>query len=105
MDTPSSGASEQLPPYSVRCIDLDPVAEADGHHHVTAIETWDPDGGEARWSLVQVIEAVRDGEQFMVTEGDGGQAVELAPSVCPRCSMATLSLEAEGPDVSLKPCS
>jgi hypothetical protein len=95
----------QVPPYSIRCIDLDPAARADGHLHVVAIETSDPDGGETRWSLVQVIEAVRDGERFILPQGDGGQPAELGPTVCPRCAMATLSFDVPDIDVSVMPCS
>lgn len=101
MDTARSG---KLPPYAVRCVVLDPTAEADGHHHVTAIETSDPDGGETRWSLVQVIEAVRSGERFVSAETPDGRGTELGPMVCPRCSIATLSL-AEGSELSLERCS
>jgi len=104
MDASTSGALGELPPYSVRCIDVDPVAEADGHYHVVAIETSDPDGGVTRWSLIQVISAVRDGERFKLDAGDGVQAVELEPAVCPRCSMATLT--PAGPsDAGVEPCS
>lgn len=93
---------ERVPPYTVRCLDLDPVARADGHHHVTAIETGDPDGGRTRWTLVQVIEAVRDGEQFVIEADADRQVIDLAPSVCPRCHMATLTPASE---VTLGPCS
>lgn len=95
----------ELPPYSVRCIHVDPAAEADGHQHVTAIETTDPDGGETRWSLVQVIEAVRNGERFVSEATPGGQGIELGPLVCPRCSVATLSAASGGSEVSLERCS
>jgi hypothetical protein len=51
---------------------------SEGHLHVTAVETSDPDGGTTRWSLVQVIEAA-----------------ELTPTVCARCSVATLGVEGD----------
>ena len=95
MDRAGSLNSDALPPYSVRCLDLDPVGQADGHRHVTAIETWDPDGGQTRWTLVQAIEAVRDGERFVTEGGADGQLVELAPTVCPQCAVATLSATSE----------
>lgn len=93
MNAEPSTRSGKVPPYELHCVQADPAALADGHLHVTAIETSDPDGGTTRWSLVQVIEAVRDGEQFILREGDAGQAAELGPTVCPRCSVATLALD------------
>lgn len=83
---------------------LDPVAVADGHHHVTAVETSDPDGGMTRWTLVEAIAGYRDGGRFIVGSGEGGQAAELGPSVCPRCRMATLAIEPADAAVELERC-
>lgn len=74
----------------------DTAAEADGHDHVTGIETWDPDGGRTRWTLVQVIAAVRDGEAFQLGTGDDAKAMLLEPAVCPRCAVATLVVAPPG---------
>lgn len=92
MNAMGTVVSRGVPPYSVDCVEVDASAEALGHHHVTAIGTTDPDGGQTRWTLVDVIAAVRDGERFIVA-GDGGQAAELGPTVCPRCHMSTLTIE------------
>jgi hypothetical protein len=85
-----------LPPYVVLC--LEPAASgADGHTHVSYVETRDPDGGQTRWSTVQVIAAVRDGERFVVADdGRGGQTV-LEPAICSHCSTVTLAVDARGP--------
>lgn len=88
-DAPSVG---DIPPYEVRRVETDPAAAAAGHHHVSGVETVDPDGGQTQWTLVQVIAAVRDGERFIMGGGQGGQAVDLEPSVCPRCRLVTLSV-------------
>ena len=77
---------------------------AEAHLHVTAVETTDPDGGATCWSLVQFIEAVRGGEHFVLREGTSGEPVELAPTVCPRCRLATLSLEPSGSWLRLPIC-
>ncbi len=61
-----------LPPYTIRCVEMDPAAEADGHRYVIAVPTDDPDGGETRWTLVEVIAANRDDERFM--PGGGARA-------------------------------
>lgn len=91
-----------LPAYRVVCVETDLAATANGHDHVTAIETWDPDGGRTRWTLVQVIAAVRDGEQFHAGKGGDGQAAVLEPAVCPRCPLATLLVDS--PEVVLPAC-
>jgi hypothetical protein len=95
----------RIPPYSVRCVSVDAASEADGHFHVVGIETLDPDGGETHWSLVQVIAAYRDGGRFTAGTGQGGGTVELAPSVCPRCRLATLSPEPPTEGLELPRCS
>ena len=88
-----------MPPYVVACIDADPWLAIDGHHHVTAVETRDPDGGQTRWTLVQVILAIRDGAAFSVVDGERAVA-HLEPTVCTRCPMATLTIDpAEASDL------
>jgi hypothetical protein len=87
-----SPSSDGVPPYAVRCVHADPRAMAEGHLHVTAVETSDPDGGVTQWSLVQVIEAVRAGDRFVLRDGTAADAVELGPTVCPRCQVATLAV-------------
>ena len=94
MTVDRSSGSRAVPPYAVRCVHADPRSMAEGHLHVTALETSDPDGGSTRWSLVQVIEAVREGERFMLREG-GGEPAELSPTICARCSVATLGVEGD----------
>ena len=95
MSSPTARGVGELPAYKVVCLQTDTAAEADGHDHVTAIETWDPDGGRTHWTLVQVIAAVRDGEVFQARTGRDGQAAVLEPAVCPRCAVATLLVDAE----------
>ena len=90
MSAPTALEIGDLPAYRVVCLEIDIAAEADGHDHVTAINTWDPDGGRTRWTLVQVIAAVRDGEAFHAGKGGDGQAAVVEPAVCPRCPVATL---------------
>ena len=89
-----SSEDHGVPPYTVHCVRADPGPMSEGHLHVTAVETSDPDGGTTRWSLVQVIEAVREGERFMLREG-AGEPAELTPTVCARCSVATLGVEGD----------
>lgn len=91
-------------PLEVLKIDLDPESEADGHRHVSAIDTSDLDGRVRHWSLVQVIAAVRDGEHFVVTHASTGEVIELEPSVCPLCSMATLTLASEASEPDARSC-
>ena len=76
------------PPYVVVRLEHDPLAGA-GHDHVTVIETRDPDGGSTRWRSIDVIAAMRDGERFVVEEGNGGESV-LEPALCPACPRATV---------------
>lgn len=90
MSDPSPLAGDDVPPYQVACLEIDTALEADGHRHVTFVETRDPDGGQTRWSCVQVIAAIRDGERFVVAEDGHGQLTLLEPALCPMCSFATL---------------
>lgn len=93
MREPTRSRSHELPPYEVICLEADRDAEADGHGHVKGVLTWDPDGGRRRWTMVEVIAAVRDGEVFQAGKGADGQAAVLEPAVCPRCPVATLIVD------------
>lgn len=93
MDQSTARGIGELPAYRVVCLETDAAAEADGHDHVTSIETWDPDGGRTRWTLVQVVAAVRDGELFHAGKSADGQAGVLEPAVCPHCPVATLGVD------------
>ena len=86
------------PPYLVTCLEAD-LAAGEGHDHVVAVETRDPDGGQTRWVTVEVIAAVRDGERFVV---DGGRQTALEPAICPGCATVTLSVGPGGAEVA--PC-
>ena len=79
-----------MPPYEVACLELDTRLEFGGHQHVTFIETRDPDGGRTRWSCVQVIAAIRDGERFVAADDGRGELTLLEPGLCPQCPFATL---------------
>jgi hypothetical protein len=89
------------PPYVVTCLETDPAAGA-GHEHVVAIETRDPDGGQTRWATVEVISAIREGERFVVGDGNGDTAASLEPAVCAACSRMTLSVGPGGSEIA--PC-
>ena len=93
----------ELLAHEVVCLQTGPAAEADGHEHVSAIETQDRDGGRTRWTLVQVIAAIREGETFHAGKGSDGQVGVLEPAVCPRCPLATLVVDP--PEARPPPCS
>ncbi len=90
MHTPASVGADEVPPYEVGCLEMDRAPEAAGHWHVTAVETRDPDGGSTRWSCVQVIAAIEDGERFVVADAGRGVLTLLEPSRCSACAVATL---------------
>jgi hypothetical protein len=93
MNTPSSAGVDEVPPYEVACIQLDARREATGHHHVTFVETADPDGGRTRWSCVDVIAAIRAGERFVVAEDIRGRVNLLEPGLCTQCPFVTLVVD------------
>ena len=92
---------DEVPPYAVACFELDTRQEFAGHEHVTFIETRDPDGGRTRWSCVQAINAIRDGERFVVAE-DGGKLTLMEPGLCSQCPTATLLVDP--PEARPAPC-
>jgi len=87
--------TDEAPPYVVARLDQDPDTP-DGHDHVTAVETRDPDGGSTQWRLVDVIAAMRDGERFVVDMVGHERASVLEPVVCPACPRATVKVGAGG---------
>ena len=88
--------ADELPPYEVVCLDMDPRGEATGHEHVTVVETRDADGGRTRWTSVQVISAIRDGARFVVAEDAQGHEILLIPGLCPKCPYANLRVDPPG---------
>jgi hypothetical protein len=71
--------------HVLRLID-DPVSDEPGHSHVVAAETQDGDAAPRRWRLVEIVEAVRLGERFVLVTG-----AELEPTVCDRCARVTVA--------------
>ena len=71
---------DSLPWYVVLSIQKDHAVEPSGHSHVLGLATRDPDGGEAHWTLVQVISAIRDGERFVVGEDPNDQGAAIEPT-------------------------
>lgn len=76
-------------PHRVWCVELDDAAEPTAHRHLVALEASGADGVRYRWTIVEVIAAIREGELFIVGEGEGEQAAVLEPSVCAVCRRAT----------------
>lgn len=84
----SSGQGDELPPYSAVLVQYEDIPG--GHEHVAYVETLDPDGGETRWTAVEVINAIRGGERFVVTIGGADSGAILQPTICPVCPLVTL---------------
>ena len=93
MDRRASTSLDEGPPYEVVLIEMDADREAQGHEHVTFVHTNDPDGGVTRWTSVETIAAIRDGERFLVGRDAGGNESLLAPTLCPACPFATLAVD------------
>ena len=77
-------------PYEVLLIELDATGHAEGHEHVTVVDTSDACGCHARWTSVQVIAAIREGAEFIVGADGDHRRAHLAPALCPVCPFATL---------------
>jgi hypothetical protein len=78
-----------VPPYAVVLVQYEDLT--DGHEHVSHVETLDPDGGQTRWTCVEVINAIRGGERFVVTIGGTATGATLEPAICPVCPLVTLN--------------
>ena len=91
----------EAPSYVVTCLERDMTA-GDRHDHVLAVETRDPDGGETRWSTVEVIAAVRGGEHFVVAVEGRDERISIEPAICTRCATVTLSVSPGGTEIA--PC-
>lgn len=91
MDALSAAPGSAVQQHRVERLETEPAAGSDDHRHVVALETVDAAGRTFRWTLVQVIAAMRDGERFVLGGSTAGQAAALEPTVCPHCSRATLT--------------
>ena len=90
MDALIASAGSGAEPNRVWCVETDGVSGPRPHEHVIALEASGADERRQRWTIVQVIAAIRDGELFVVGDGRRGQAAVLEPSVCPICHRATV---------------
>lgn len=77
------------PHYAVVLVQYDDLNE--GHEHVAYVDTLDPDGGQTRWRAVDLINAIRAGETFVVMIGGAVTGATLEPSICPVCPLITLN--------------
>lgn len=66
----------------------------EGHEHVSHVDTLETAGMQRRWSAVEVINAVRAGERFVVTIGGTPVSTRLEPAICPVCPLITLNYRA-----------
>ena len=82
--------AKPLPPYEVSRIGLAPAESRPDHDHVKYVETQDPDGGRTRWSMEQIIAAIRSGERF-ATIVKPESYVTIDP--CPKCRLMTIQVE------------
>jgi hypothetical protein len=80
------------PTHQVLCIGWDRGRAADDHEHVRFVDTRDPDGSETRWNWIDVVSAIRDGAEFVVAADPGVRRAVLEPTLCPKCSLATLDV-------------
>lgn len=90
MDASTALAGSGAEPQRVWCVETDRVVGPPGHRHVVALEASGADERRYRWTIVQVIAAMRDGALFVVGGGGRGQAAVLEPSVCAVCHRATV---------------
>ena len=88
MSQPVSQVSA-VPPYAVVRVQYEDLA--DDHEHVDYVETQDPDGGTTRWTAVQLIDAIRSGERFVLTIDGDAIGTTLEPAICPVCPFVALA--------------
>jgi hypothetical protein len=81
-----------LPPYEVSRIGVTAAESRPDHDHVKYVETLDPDGGRTRWSIEQIIAAIRSGERFATIVKPGRESyVTIDP--CPKCRLMTIQVD------------
>lgn len=78
------------PAHQAVCVEIREASGDRGHTHVSALFARTVGGSEPkRWSVVQLVDAVRAGERFEV--GEAGGVSSLRPAVCGRCPMLTVA--------------
>ena len=91
-------------PYLLHCVESSSLDGDGRHQHVIAIEAVGQDGEPVRWTLVEVIAAIRGGALFVAGGGQRGQAAVVEPTVCPSCPRLTLVTHPAGALVGLPEC-
>jgi hypothetical protein len=102
VDQPTYGAASFSRPgqrHEVVCLGIDDPAARASHPHVIRIDTLEDGGRRRRWSVIDVIVAVRRGERFFM-----GSGIDVRPIVCRRCPMVTLATEPAEELLALERC-
>lgn len=61
------------------------------HTHVAAVGTaTQPDGPTRRWTMVELVNAMRLGERFYTGSRSSGRRAAIEPQVCPECGVVTV---------------
>jgi hypothetical protein len=84
--------TKPVPPYEVIRVGVVPAAVQPDHDHVNYVVTADPDGGETRWPIDEVISAIRAGETF-ATVVKTGRGSFVTIDTCPTCRLMTLVVD------------
>lgn len=89
----------------MRCVEFALAGGVDDEHrHVTALEASGAGGRVERWTLVQVVDAIRGGALFVTGGSQPGQAAVVEPTVCPRCPRLTLVTHPPGALAAVPQC-
>jgi len=89
--------------YRIVCTTQVPASKPPAHQHIVEVGTGtDPAKANKRWSLAEVIAAMRRSDTFYTQGVNSGKVAEVDPYTCPYCSVTHIRSRADAvPDNNL----
>jgi hypothetical protein len=95
--------------YRIVCTEQEPLDEPHEVAHITAVATGiDPNNGDKGWTLQQVLDAIKAGDQFYTVSLSTKKEANVTPFTCKNCGRVTIRSVADAVIDnnldSLRPC-
>lgn len=71
--------------YRITCTEQEPVAAPVSHQHIVRVGTGSDDGWSRKWTVNEVLTAMREGDQFYTQGKTSGKVAQVEPYTCTRC--------------------
>lgn len=71
--------------YRITCTEQEPVTAPVSHQHIVRVGTGSDAGWSRKWTVNEVLTAMRQGDQFYTQGKTSGKVAQVEPYTCARC--------------------